>query len=60
MSLINKKSLKQFQKAFKGVKFLKKVYTYEDFMKNNKKMLSDVNKGKMSHLKEFNEYKKTT
>ena len=60
MSLINKKSLEQFQKAFKGVKFLKKVYTYEDFMKNNKKMLSDVNKGKMSYLKEFNEYKKTT
>ncbi len=60
MSLINKRSLKQLQKTFKGVKFLKKIYTYEDFMKDSKKRLSDVNNGKMTYLKEFTEYKKTT
>ncbi len=40
MSLINKKSLRQLQKAFKGVKFLKKIYTYEDFMKNNIELIT--------------------
>lgn len=52
MSLIHKKSLKQLQKAFKGVKFLKNVFTYEDFLKKSNKFVSDVNNKKMAYIKE--------